>query len=96
MAKTLWVQAVPTETNMRKVVLSEADEAHPTPNHEIWIVAYEDPREDSEGNPVTPANPPIHVGDTPGVRAALASGDLVEVERTAAKAEESAPGAKSK
>lgn len=79
MAKTLWVQANPNENNLRKVVLSEVDDAHPTPTHEVWIVAYEDPRVDSEGNPVEPANPPVEVGDTPGVRAALQSQDLVEV-----------------
>jgi hypothetical protein len=80
MPKTLWVQANPTKTNIRKVILSEADPSHPTPNHELWIVAYEDPRFDADGNPVEPANPPIRVGDTPGVRAALQAGDLIEAD----------------
>jgi hypothetical protein len=91
MAKTLWVQANPTEANTRKVILSEADEAHPG-THEVWIVAYEDPRFDADGNPVKPANPPIEVGDTPGVRAALNAKDLIEVSAPA-KASESARSA---
>lgn len=79
MAKTLWVQAVPRPENLRKVVLSEADAAHPTSTHEVFIVAYEDPRMDADGHPVEPANPPIEVGDTPGVRGRIAAGDLIEV-----------------
>lgn len=66
--KTIWVQAL---TRDRKVILSEYDESHPTPNHEIWIVGYEDPRVDADGNAIEPANPPIEVGDTPGVRLAI-------------------------
>ena len=97
MAKTLWVKANPTPENTRKVILSEADAAHPG-NHEIWIVAYEEPRFDADGNPVEPANPPVQVGETPGVRAALASGDLIEGDAPArpAKAEEARPSTKEK
>jgi hypothetical protein len=84
MAKTLWVRAVPTEANTRKVILSEADEAHPG-THEVWIVAYEDPRFDADGNPVEPANPQVQVGDTPGVRKAIMDGDLVEVDAPMAR-----------
>lgn len=88
MAKTLWVKANPKPENLRKVILSEADEAHPG-THEVWLVAYEEPRVNADGDPVEPANPPTQVGDTPGVRAALASGDLVEVD--APKAAKAAP-----
>ena len=78
MANTLWVQARPSETTTRKVVLSEYDPAHPG-THEAWIVAYEEPRVDADGNAVEPANPPIEVGDTPAVRARIADKSLVEV-----------------
>ena len=76
MANTIWVEAL---TRDRKVILSEADESHPTPNHEIWIVGYEDPRFDADGNPIVPANPPLEVGDTPGVRACIADKTLAIV-----------------
>lgn len=79
---TIWVQAL---TRDRKVILSEADERHPTPNHEIWIVGYEDPRADADGNAIGPANPPIKVGDTPGVRGAMAAGLLAQVEKPMAR-----------
>lgn len=75
MAKTLWVQANRFD---RKVILSEADQSHPG-THEIFIVGYEDPRFDADGNPVIPANPAIEVGDTPGVRQRIAEKDLIEV-----------------
>lgn len=70
---TIWVQA---QRHDRKVIVSEYDEQHPTANHEIYIVGYEDPRYDADGNEVTPANPAIEVGDTPGVRQRIAEGDL--------------------
>jgi hypothetical protein len=72
MANTIWVQANRFD---RKVILSEADEQHPTPNHEVYIVGYEDPRYDADGNQIE-ANPAIEVGDTPGVRQRIAEGDL--------------------
>lgn len=70
---TIWVQA---QRHDRKVIVSEYDEQHPTANHEIYIVGYEDPRYDADGNEVTPANPAIEVGDTAGVRQRIAEGDL--------------------
>lgn len=91
MANTLWVQARPgkdnasKEDNTRKVILSEFDPAHPG-THEVWIVAYEDPRVDSEGNRVEPANPPVEVGDTPLVRQRIADKDLIEVRAPAVEA----------
>jgi len=69
---TLWVQATRTD---RKVIVSEADEQHPTPNHEIFIVGYPDPRYDADGKQIE-ANPPIEVGDTALVRQRIADGDL--------------------
>jgi hypothetical protein len=75
MANTLWVQAVPGD---RKVIVSEYDESHPG-NHEAWIVAYEDPRFDADGNPVEPANAPVEVGDTPLIRQRIAEKVLQEV-----------------
>jgi hypothetical protein len=80
MPKTLWVQANRFD---RKVILSEADQAHPG-THEIFIVGYEDPRFDADGNPVIPANPAIEVGDTPSVRQRIAEKDLIEVSAPAA------------
>jgi hypothetical protein len=76
MANTIWVRANRTD---RKVILSEYDELHPTDTHEIWIVGYEDPRFDADGNQIE-ANPPIEVGDTAGVRQAIADKDLVLVD----------------
>lgn len=73
---TLWVQAL---TRDRKVILSEVDEQHPTPNHEIWLVGYEEPRFDADGNEIVPANPAIEVGDTPGVRKCIADQTLALV-----------------
>lgn len=75
--KTIWVQAL---TRDRKVILNEIDESHPTPNHELWIVGYEDPRFDADGDAIEPANPPIEVGDTPGVRLAISQQLLAIVE----------------
>jgi len=95
--KTLWVQANPTPENTRKVVLSEADEAHPVNEnglHEVWIVAYEDPRRDADGNLIEPANPPVEVGDTPGVRQRLLEKALIEVSAPTKKSEAKAESAK--
>jgi hypothetical protein len=89
MAKLIWVQAQPNESNLRKVVLSDADLAHPTDNHEVWIVAYEDPRFDADGNEIE-ANPPVQVADTPGVRKAILAGDLAEVSAPSKAAKASA------
>lgn len=90
MANTIWVQAL---SHDRKVILSEADELHPTPNHEIWIVGYEDPRFDADNNPIVPANPPIKVGDTPGVRKAISDKLLTIVEKPMAR-QQAAPAEK--
>jgi hypothetical protein len=73
MASTIRVRAL---TRDRKVVLSEYDESHPTPNHEIWIVGYEEPRFDADGNEVVPSNAVIEVGDTPGVRQCISEKTL--------------------
>lgn len=75
MANTIWVKANRTD---RKVILSEYDELHPTENHEVYIVGYEDPRTNADGVQIE-ANPPLEVGDTPGVRQAIAAKDLVIV-----------------
>lgn len=82
MVNTIWVQAL---TRDRKVILSEADELHPTPNHEIWLVGYEDPRFDADGKEIVPANPPIEVGDTPGVRHAISDKLLAIVDAPTAR-----------
>lgn len=82
MANTLWVKANRTD---RKVIVSEYNDLHPTDNHEVFIVGYEDPRVDADGNAVAPANPPIEVGDTPLVRQRIAEKDLVEVGKPAAE-----------
>jgi len=82
MPNTIWVQAL---TRDRKVILSEADERHPTPNHEIWLVGYEEPRFDADGVEITPANPPIEVGDTPGVRRAISDQLLAVVDAPMAR-----------
>jgi hypothetical protein len=74
---TIWVQAL---THDRKVIASEYDEAHPTPNHEIYIVGYEDPRFDADGNAIEPANPPIEVGDTALIRQRIAEKVLAVVD----------------
>lgn len=75
-SNTIWVQAL---TRDRKVIVSEYDESHPTPNHEIYIVGYEDPRFDADGNAIEPANPAIEVGDTPLVRQRIAEQTLAIV-----------------
>jgi ribosomal protein S12 len=64
----------------RHVILMEADDRHPTDNHEIFIVGY--PGEKNE----------YDVGDTPGVRAKIASGELVEVGRMQAAEKEPQSG----
>ena len=72
MAKYLWVK--PTRDD-RKVILSEADPAHPVNDngdHEVFVAAYPDAQ-------------PTQVGDTGLVRARIASGDLVEVDAPARK-----------
>lgn len=67
---------VPDSQADRHVILMEADDLHPTDNHEIFLVGY--PGEKNE----------YDVGDTPGVRAKIAGGELVEVGRMqAARAE---------
>jgi hypothetical protein len=58
---------VPDSQADRHVILMEADPLHPTDNHEVFLVGY--PGEKNE----------FEVGDTPGVRAKIASGELVEV-----------------
>lgn len=88
MANTIWVQAL---TRDRKVILSEADQAHPTPNHEIWIVGYEEPRFDADGVAIEPANPPIEVGDTPGVRKCIGDQTLALVEHGPMARQQAAP-----
>ena len=93
MANTIWVQAL---TRDRKVIVSEADPLHPTPNHEIWIVGYEDPRIDADGNPIEPANPPIEVGDTPLVRRAIGDQLLAIVDKPLARQQAAAPTEKTK
>ena len=63
---------VPESQADRHVILMEADDLHPLqPNgtHELFLVGY--PKEDNI----------YEVGDTPGVRAKIASGELVEVGR---------------
>ena len=90
---TIWVQATRDD---RKVIVSEYDPSHPTPNHEIWVVGYPD-RTADDGTFVQ-GNPPIEVGDTALVRQRIAAGDLKEVSapgRTerAAKADQPKPGA---
>lgn len=69
-AKTLFVRSA---TKDRKVALSETSKAHP--NGEAWVVGYPDLPDGTED----PANV-VEVGDTPLVRAKLASGELLEVE----------------
>lgn len=82
MANTIWVQAL---TRDRKVLVSEYDDQHPTPNHEIFIVGYEDPRFDADGKEIVPANPPIEVGDTGLVRQRIAEKVLVQVDAPMAR-----------
>lgn len=82
MPNTIWVQAL---TRDRKVILSEASELHPTSNHEIWLVGYEEPRFDADGIEITPANPPTLVGDTPGVRRAISDQLLAIVDAPATR-----------
>lgn len=81
---TIWVQAL---TRDRKIILSEFDPSHPTPNHEAWIVGYEEPRFDADGEEIVPANPPIEVGDTPLVRKAISDQLLAIVSGPAPKAQ---------
>lgn len=63
----------------RHVILMELDDLHPTDNHEIFLVGY--PNEKNE----------YDVGDTPGVRAKIASGELVEVGRMQAARDDKPP-----
>ena len=63
---------VPDAHADRHVILMEADDLHPLQDngtHEVFLVGY--PNEDNI----------YDVGDTPGVRAKIASGELVEVGR---------------
>jgi len=76
------VQVPPAQAD-RHVVLMEADELHPltdNKNHEVFIVGY--PGEENI----------YEVGDTPGVRAKIASGELVEVGRMQAAEKETQAG----
>jgi len=75
---------VPDAQADRHVILMEADPLHPSDNHEVFIVGY--PGEVNE----------YEVGDTAGVRAKIASGELIEIDSphrhaAAPKAPEKAP-----
>jgi hypothetical protein len=73
---------VPDAQADRHVILMEADDLHPTDNHEIFIVGY--PGEKNE----------YDVGDTIGVRAKIASGELVEIGRMQAAERETQAGSR--
>lgn len=79
MANTLWVQATTTD---RQVIVSEYNEAHPEPTHEVFIAGYPDVTDPDTGE-LIPGNTPYEVGDTALIRQRIAEGTLRELDAAA-------------